>query len=366
MNISRIKYLIHTQLLMIKGYFKGKSSWDEEMDEPIDFVVTWVNGNDSRWRAEKDKYTVDLTKGNTDARYRDWDQFRFWFRSVEKYAPWVRYIYLITYGHVPEWLNLNHPKLKVITHREYIPHKYLPTFNSIPIELNIYHIQELSEHFVYFNDDVYLARPLLPEDFFGGGLPRYSAVGAPVRNYRYNGPFSHQLFSILGLVNGTFDICSAMQLHPECWFSRAYSVEDRRYNMNAYRDAYLPGMFFPHLGCPYRKTTMDKVWKEYFLELDETCQHRFRTSTDIMHQIFSLWEIMKGTFIPVATDYYGVFFGTLSEQYEDVRKAFISKEHRMICLNDSVDVTEENFLQIKKQLDAILQTVFPDKSAFEK
>ena len=46
---------------------------------------------------------------------------------IEKHAPWVNNVYLITNGQKPDWLNLEHPKLKLITHREFMPEAYLPS-----------------------------------------------------------------------------------------------------------------------------------------------------------------------------------------------------------------------------------------------
>ena len=363
--LSNARWLLSTQLVATKGYLQSIQSKPESMDKPIDFVVTWVDGNDLEWRNEKAKFDSNCAKGNTDARYREWNQFVYWFRAVEKFAPWVRYVHLITWGHLPTWLNLNHPKLKIVNHKDYIPSKYLPTFNSIPIELNMHRIPDLSEHFVYFNDDMYLASPVTPEDFFSAGKPRCCAIAAPVRNYRYNGPFAHQLFTNVGMINSVFDFCSAVENHPNLWFSKCYK-ERRRLNLNAYRDTYLPGMYFSHLGVPFCKSTIEKVWDILEKELDETCSHKFRTSTDIMHQIISLWDIMEGNFYPVDQNYFGIKFGTLSKEIPVIRKAFTEGNYRMICLNDSVDITEENFPQIKAELDSILFETFSQKSSFEK
>ena len=231
--------------------------------------------------------------------------------------------------------------------------------------MNIHRIPDLSEHFVYFNDDFYLARPVMPTDFFHNGLPKYCAEAVPVRNYRYNGPFAHQQFSNIGLINSIFHVDSSIEKAPELWFSHCYK-QNRKYNRNAYCDAYLPGMVFTHLGTPYRKSTLEKVWRECVDELDVTCTHRFRTPVDFMHQIFSLWEIMSGTFVPCSENHYGVKFGALSKETNEIAAAFASQNHRMICLNDSTDVTADNFPQIKAALDNILHTTFPQKSSFEK
>ncbi|MBR6908270.1 hypothetical protein IKN40_07520 [bacterium] len=85
---------------------------------------------------------------------------------MEKFTPWVNNVFFVTCGHYPSWLNLNHPKLKFIKHEDYIPKEYLPTFCSHTIELNFHRIKELSEHFVYFNDDTFIINHMRESDFF--------------------------------------------------------------------------------------------------------------------------------------------------------------------------------------------------------
>ena len=140
---------------------------------PIDFVITWVDGSDPAWLEEKSKYQPesDITTDASIRRYRDWGTLKYLFRGVESYAPWVRKVFFITWGHVPNWLDLSAPKLEVVKHEDYIPREYLPTFSSHPIELNMHRIEGLSEHFVYFNDDMYITQPIAPTLFFRNGLP---------------------------------------------------------------------------------------------------------------------------------------------------------------------------------------------------
>ena len=109
----------------------------QENNSGIDFVVIWVDGNDPQWRQEKNRFSPDEAKFNiNDVRYRDWDILHYWFRAVEKYAPWVRKVHFVTCGHVPQWLNLEHPKLHFVKHSDYIDAEFLPTFSANPIELN--------------------------------------------------------------------------------------------------------------------------------------------------------------------------------------------------------------------------------------
>ena len=145
----------------------------------IDFVIPWVDGGDTEWLEEKKKYTVNKGADNSVNRYRDWDNLQYWFRGIEKFAPWVNRIHFITWGHLPEWLNVNHPKLNVVRHEDYIPKQYLPVFSANPIELNIHRIKGLEEQFVYLNDDTFFVRETNPEDFFKNGKPNSMLVACP-------------------------------------------------------------------------------------------------------------------------------------------------------------------------------------------
>lgn len=153
----------------------------------IDFVVTWVDMDDPAWRADFEKYSGK--KGNTkngvsEARFRDYGFLKYWFRGVEKFAPWVRKIHFITSGQKPEWLDANNPKLNLVNHKDYIPEQFLPTYNSVVIERFIHKIPGLAEHFVYFNDDFYIINKVSTERFFKNGLPRDIAV------FQYNPSWS--------------------------------------------------------------------------------------------------------------------------------------------------------------------------------
>ena len=114
----------------------------------IDFVVTWVDDRDPAWRKERAKYSQDRGTDNREERYRDWELLKYWFRGVEKYAPWVRKIHFITWGHLPAWLDTSNPKLHIVKHEDYISKEYLPLFNCNPLEICLHKIEGLSENAV--------------------------------------------------------------------------------------------------------------------------------------------------------------------------------------------------------------------------
>lgn len=99
-------------------------------------------------------------------RFADNQELRYSLRSLHQYAPWVRNVYILTNGQIPTWLNINHNRIKVISHSEVFQNKsHLPTFSSPAIETNMHNIPGLSEHFLYLNDDVLFGKPVYPEDF---------------------------------------------------------------------------------------------------------------------------------------------------------------------------------------------------------
>ena len=115
---------------------------------------------------------VSLAIDNTDQdfssnRFADNEELKYSLRSVEKFVPWVRKIFIVTNGQIPSWLDINHPRIKLVTHEEIFVNKsHLPTFSSPAIESHIHRIPGLSKKFIYMNDDVFFGAPVWPDDFY--------------------------------------------------------------------------------------------------------------------------------------------------------------------------------------------------------
>lgn len=149
----------------------------EDIRFPVDVVYTWVDGNDPEWlrrRASCAGGTYHEEAANA-ARYLSRDELRYSLRSLNQYAPWVRTVHLVTDDQIPAWLRTHTPGLHVVSHKEIFDAlPKLPTFNSHAVESQLHHIEGLSEHFLYFNDDVFLGRPVVPQDFFlANGLTKF-------------------------------------------------------------------------------------------------------------------------------------------------------------------------------------------------
>ncbi|XP_055009595.1 N-acetylglucosamine-1-phosphotransferase subunits alpha/beta isoform X2 [Boleophthalmus pectinirostris] len=101
------------------------------------------------------------------SRFEDNEELRYSLRSVEKHAPWVRHIFIVTNGQIPSWLNLDNPRISVVTHQDiFLNHSHLPTFSSPAIETHIHRIPGLSQKFIYLNDDVMFGKDVWPDDFY--------------------------------------------------------------------------------------------------------------------------------------------------------------------------------------------------------
>eukprot|EP01028_Stygiella_incarcerata_P010817 TRINITY_DN581_c0_g2_i1.p1 TRINITY_DN581_c0_g2~~TRINITY_DN581_c0_g2_i1.p1 ORF type:complete len:1327 (-),score=320.26 TRINITY_DN581_c0_g2_i1:960-4940(-) len=115
-------------------------------------------------------------------RFRDNNELLFSLRSIEKHAPWVRKIFLVTNGQVPSWLDSSHPRVQVVTHEEIFVNKsHLPTFSSPAIESHLHRIPGLSDEFLYLNDDIMFGQDVWPDDFrtFSKGYKVFLAWNIP-------------------------------------------------------------------------------------------------------------------------------------------------------------------------------------------
>ncbi len=327
--------------------------------EAIDFVVTWVDGSDPAWLSQRETYLPEAAKGESGPiRYRDWDLMRYWFRGVEIYAPWVRRIFFITWGHIPPWLNICHPKLKVVRHEDFIPQKYLPTFNSNVIELNLHRIPELGEHFVLFNDDMFLLRPVGPEDFFHKGLPRDTARLGAVTARSGTDVFPHIVLNNCGVLNRHFQKQRVMARHWSKFFAPQYGPDLLR-NLLLMPFSEFSCFYDTHLPTPHLKSSFLELWDREEALLAEVSTHRFRCREDVSHWLMKTWRFCKGEFYPRSSRW----GRCLSIGGEKVVRAIQNRRYRMLCLNDNdADLL---FEEEKYRLRTAFQTILPTPSSFE-
>lgn len=139
----------------------------------IDAVITWVDGNCSRHRAKRATYDLSEVhpEGMASVRWQQSNEIVFLLRSLERYAPWIDNVFIVTDEQSPPLAHLSEPfrrKISIVDHRVIFAgyEEYLPTFNSVSIETMLHRIPGLAERYVQFNDDMFLVGRTHPPDFF--------------------------------------------------------------------------------------------------------------------------------------------------------------------------------------------------------
>lgn len=328
----------------------------------IDFVITWVDMNDPKWQADFSKYSgrkENTKNGVSEARFRDNGFLRYWFRGVEKFAPWVRRIHFVTSGQKPEWLDESNPKINLVNHKDYIPEEFLPTYNSVVIERYIHRIPGLADHFVYFNDDFYIINTIAPTRFFRNGMP------CDIAAFLYNPSWSQwykRIKNNLKIINRHFDKREVMRRDRDKWFHKSYGSKARwNYLLKPY------GKFItlrtPHNAQPYLKSTFEEVWAVAGKELTETSVNKFRALNDLTPELFRTWQICRGNFEPYNTYSDTKMFPLMVRPRQAVR-AIYNQSYSLICLNDNVHI--RNYDLVMADIRAAFESILPEKSGFER
>ncbi|XP_072408106.1 N-acetylglucosamine-1-phosphotransferase subunits alpha/beta isoform X1 [Chiloscyllium punctatum] len=133
-----------------------------------------------------DLSTISQSKQDDDisaSRFEDNEELRYSLRSVERYAPWIRHVFIVTNGQIPSWLNLDNPRVTIVTHQEIFRNvSHLPTFSSPAIETHLHRIPGLSQKFIYLNDDVMFGKEVWPDDFYSHSNGQKVYLTWPVPN----------------------------------------------------------------------------------------------------------------------------------------------------------------------------------------
>lgn len=237
---------------------------------PIDAVITWVDGQDSEHQAKRQHYLAE--RGQTleammPTRYNQVGEIRYCLLSLLKFAPWLRHIYIVTDHQFPDVLQELPPqdaeKISCIDHTLIFRDNEhcLPTFNSLSIESMLWRIPNLSEYFIYFNDDCSLIKPVKPSDFFQEHRIVLSGLWKRCFHEHWHRKLQHYLYN---------------QWDLPC--EPASPSDHRIFQENAARLAGFQKKFFhlPHKPYPLKKTTFERYNAQHPQHLLQNSQYKFR------------------------------------------------------------------------------------------
>ena len=300
---------------------------------PIDLVILWVNGSDPDFIAQRNSWAQKNGESVSYARYVQNDELRYLLRSVEKFLPWIRRAVLVTNGQsLPPWLRTEHPKLRILTHAEFVPADCLPTFNSCAISTSIVLWKDLAEHFLLANDDTFVWQLLPPSYFFQQNKAINRFVSYPQKDYHATS-YGRQLLYIVQLVKNKY-----------------------------------PGLFLPlephHNVSAYIKSACLKAWQAFPDALLQTQQARFRKENNVNMLLFAAAQAMlqKGLWRRSRCSRWFGSDGMVWELWQNYEEEIKKFRPKLVCLNDSEKCLEVN----RKHLVNFLQRIFPQASSFEK
>lgn len=336
----------------------------------IDFVVMWVDGNDLSWQDKMLSYKGTSEQSNP-TRFRDWNIFKYWFRSIERFAPWVHRVFLITDNQTPSWININYSKLKIIDHKDFIPAEYLPTFNSHTIELNIHRIEGLSEHFVVFNDDTFINAPITLEYYFKNGLPcdaPFEHIFTPRCYFPEVDMWGINIieFCDTQVVNAHFNRKEVTKANPKGWYGSylGWKYRLQAYIIRLFGRTEFQHFYSPHNERPFLKSIFEEAWKEEGRMLCNSCT-RFRENVSLNLYFMRYWQLASNKFYPVNHIEARKVIQLEQNNLRLLEKEMFNINIKSLCLNDSSRCDYNSYQALKPQIIQLFERKFPQKCSFE-
>lgn len=289
----------------------------KKKDYAIDYVVPMVFPDDEEWRRDFIMYAYRYDEG--DVRYRSWGTERTLVRLVKKNMPWIRTIYVILARESQKKAWMDEEGVRVVYHHEFIPEKFLPTFNSMTIEMFLKDIPGLSERFIYGNDDMFPLSPLKKTDFFYKGKPCIV-----MEQYHYpNNPNVFQMSCMSGLnfVGEEFGM-----VFSDVWYKNGHSI------------------------APILKSTCEHLW-EIGADRIEKASSRFRNVMNFSQYIYSWWHYLSGEYVERAPEHtYVSVTRPVVEIIDAIHKGGI------VCVNDNEKLSDHSVyaVEVRKALEESL------------
>jgi len=311
----------------------------------IDLVYLWVDGNDPEWLAKRNALLGNIKESSEDCkgRYADNDELRYSLRSVEKYAPWIRKIFIVTDNQTPDWLDATNPKIKIVDHKEILPKESLPCFNSTVIESFLYKIPNLSEHFLYANDDMFFNAFVQPDFFF-------ETDGFPIVCLKRElfGKWHYRIYCwakfLTGKKPGQYPkTIKDASLLVKKKFGKYYS-DIPHHNIDAYKKS------------DFREA-METVFRE---QIESSLRHHVRIMDDLQRVAISYYVLAIGHGHLKYVRKYETM--RISAHKANFMERLFSYQPKLFCLNDCQRTKDEDRARIKP----FLEKLFPEKSIFEK
>lgn len=329
----------------------------KQTSEKIDMVYLWCDGNEKAFRERKNTFLKKENQNsneeaNGDKRFFDNEELRYSLRSLEQNAPWINHVFIVTDRQTPKWLNLNYKKVSIVDHSDILPTHIIPCFNSNVIEYFLAFIPNLSEKFLYGNDDTFFGTYLTPDFFFNYEKPIVRLKKLKYKEYnKYN--------SILLNNQKNYE-----------WYANvanSLNILNQFYNKNLYYEPI-------HNIDSYTKSSFLSTFNRFKPELMKCFNNRFRTNNDIARILFNLDAVYSGNadlaifnkprtlrrmFHWLKKVNYDFYVATDSNQNH--LKDILKYQPKLFCLNSGTNCS----IEAKSLVKQFMEKLFPIPSKFE-
>lgn len=313
----------------------------DDLDFPIDLVYTWVDGSDPQWRRRKAAVTAEVYHDEvaSDARFISRDELRYSLRSVYLNAPWVRNIYIVTDQQRPSWLDTSAGNIFLVDHADiFSDPSVLPTYNSLAIESQLHRIDDLAEHFLYLNDDMFFGRPVLPQDFFlANGNSKFFLSPTRVDP----GPIDDR------------------DTPSDAAIKNNRRIIQERFGRTITQSTW-------HVPYPLQRSVLAELEQEYPEEHRVTMASRFRAKDNISttYSLYHYYAFHTGRAVPGSVSY-GYVQLAVPDLTERLARALARRDWDTFCLNDAFSSKEEIERQ-NEVLRPFFEQYFPIPSPYER
>ncbi len=287
---------------------------------PIDAVITWVDGANPAHRAKRQRYMRQaaaplVENGVNPHRWESSDEIALCLQSIAANAPWLRRIWIVVDGDGPDLSSAPRSirsRITIVDHQEIFRgfEDALPTFNSLAIESMLWRIKGLADRFLYFNDDVFLTAPLSPEDVF--------KHDAPVLRGKW-----------VNLLD--FTGSAASRANPALFnhFMQMNAALEAGFTLNRVFVA-------AHVVHPFNRPMMERLFAVRRHAFEANIRHKFRDLSQFSPQALHNHACLAAGRAVVSgqRDYLHLRAGCASGEAQEVLEQATTPKMRMLCVND--------------------------------
>lgn len=281
----------------------------------IDLVFPYVDCRKPQWQADFENVAGVPFSREKERYYADGELLRYKLRATELYMPWIRKVFVIVHdkSQVPDWIDTD--MVKVVEHKDFIPKEFLPVFNSCAIEMFVHLIEDLSEYYIYSNDDFLPNGKLTPDDFF------YQDFDGSIKT-------NNQL-SIINI--------GSQKKRKEHYFQIARNSYE--FSRKHFYSAYLRNLDeteypqTPHVSAPMIKGFCNSVYQRYKYEITSSVSP-FRQYNNLNQYLWSFCAMGAGV-CSTTIKYRHRYCATEKSDLGMILKVLQNEKYREIVLNDT-------------------------------